>query len=176
MWTPWIAGSAPLYTREFWQSCLDRLNEHGMMVTWTFGAQTDEQAFKILLKTFQSIFGHTTVLLTPQGPYVLLLGSRDPIRVDSERISGRLAGRSPNAFPTFIPDERTFLAAFVAGEEQVRKYVDGSPVAVNTLERPALRYPFPWSSVPERTALDGIKELRAEEGHRPWVSSGPRNQ
>ena len=170
-WGPWIAGSAALYTREFWKLCSAKLEPGGLFVTWTFARGTDDRTLKILLRTFDSVFAHTRVLLTPDAHYILLVGSQEPVVLDPERIRAAFDGLShvKNAFGPFISNTQEFLSYFVADDHQIRAYARDES-SMNTLDRPVLELS---SSRPGRVH-GNLGALEFSEGPRRAQSPASR--
>ncbi len=55
----WSAGTVNLYTKEFFELCKDRLNDHGIFCLWIPSAQGDEM--RMIMKTFVSVFPNASV-------------------------------------------------------------------------------------------------------------------
>jgi spermidine synthase len=87
---PWMAGIAALYTREFFSACRDRLAPGGMAAVFLHLYSMDLPTFRNLIRTFQSVFPHTSLWETGFGLDYLLAGARDSIDVDWEHLAGRM--------------------------------------------------------------------------------------
>ena len=87
----WIAGMAGLFTREFYGTCRDRLNEGGLMAQWIHAYSIPADAFRDAIATFTSVFPHVTLWeLWVSGDY-LLVGSTKPLVIDADAVGRRLA-------------------------------------------------------------------------------------
>ncbi|MGQ0550662.1 MAG: fused MFS/spermidine synthase [Armatimonadota bacterium] len=123
----WVAGTAVLYTREFYQTARARLDTDGMFVQWVQKAGLAPQSFRLIVATFQRSFPHTSVWSA--GPtHALLLGSPSAQRWDLERVQSRMS-----AIPGVADDLRAIgiwhplalFAAFVLGEEDTGRFTMG---------------------------------------------------
>jgi spermidine synthase len=90
---PWVKGAAALYSREYFQLCLERLNPGGIVTQWVPLYETNLDAVRSQFATFFQVFSDGTVwgnALDGQGYDVVLLGQREPVRIDMEAIQQRL--------------------------------------------------------------------------------------
>ncbi|MBI3326869.1 MAG: fused MFS/spermidine synthase [Nitrospinae bacterium] len=87
---PKFAGSANLYTREFYQLSYNRLSEGGILVQWLPYHQVDNANMKAVIKTFQQVFAQTSLWYTRFKEYAILVGTRGPFQIDFARLEQRL--------------------------------------------------------------------------------------
>lgn len=83
--SPVQAGVNNLYSKEFYEQSRQRLNPGGLMMQWLplhLVGQEDAQA---IVKTFQSVFPHTSVWNSYLTRIVLLVGSDKPQVLDKSR-------------------------------------------------------------------------------------------
>jgi spermidine synthase len=93
-----ILGSGNLYTRDYFELCRAHLNPGGLISQYLPLHKLRTAEFLGIIKTFQSVFPNCTVWL---GHYhAVLLGSLDPIQVDFQKWSDRVAklGADPNFY------------------------------------------------------------------------------
>jgi predicted membrane-bound spermidine synthase len=82
----WIAGMAGLFTQEFYRMCEARLADDGIMCQWFHAYKMPQESFRDALATFHSVFPHVMLWeLWVAGDYIVI-GSKKPIVVDSEKI------------------------------------------------------------------------------------------
>ncbi len=75
-----ILGSGSLYTSDYFQQCRDHLNPGGMVSQYLPLHKLRPQEFLGIIKTFESVFPHSTVWL---GHYhAVLLGGLNPLEID----------------------------------------------------------------------------------------------
>jgi spermidine synthase len=83
--SPVQAGVVNLYSKEFYEQALNRLNPDGLMMQWLPLHLVGPDDAKAIIKTFQEVFPHTSVWNSFLTRIVLLVGSRKPIELDNTR-------------------------------------------------------------------------------------------
>ncbi|MGB7769690.1 MAG: fused MFS/spermidine synthase [Verrucomicrobiia bacterium] len=149
---PKSADSWVLYTREFYQLVHDHLTTNGVFVEWLprHGLTTAE--YKIIVRTFLSVFPHTSLWVT-QGmdaegscvPYTLLVGTSQPLSIDVTQLGARLreepVRRDLERYGLDTP--AGFLDSFLCSEITLRHWVGEGPV--NTDNLPYTQYETRYS-------------------------------
>jgi spermidine synthase len=75
-----ILGSGSLYTREYFELCRNRLTDNGMVSQYLPLHKLSLSDFLGIIKTFHSVFPHSTVWL---GHFhAVLIGSKQPLTID----------------------------------------------------------------------------------------------
>src|SRR5262249_21772117 len=87
---PWMAGVAGVFTREYYESCQDRLQTNGLMVQWVQIYETDDETLNLVLRTFSSVFPFLSIW-RPGLSDLALLGSVEPFEPDLEAWLRRFA-------------------------------------------------------------------------------------
>ncbi len=90
---PWVKGSATLYTREYFEMVKAHLNPGGLVTQWVPLYETDAETVKSEFATFFEVFPDGSIWANelPEGGYdVFLLGARDPILIDVDRLQKRM--------------------------------------------------------------------------------------
>jgi spermidine synthase len=91
---PWMAGSAALYSIEYYELAKRRLNEGGFISQWMQLIEVDEASVKSLVGTFLEIFPEGTLwsnhIPVDGGNDLIMLGQVAPLRVDAVGITSRL--------------------------------------------------------------------------------------
>jgi spermidine synthase len=91
---PWMAGSAALYSIEYYELAKRRLNEGGFISQWMQLIEVDEATVKSLVGTFLEIFPEGTLwsnhIPVDGGNDLIMLGQVAPLRVDAVGITSRL--------------------------------------------------------------------------------------
>ncbi len=82
---PWIAGIGNLFTTEFFEICRDRLSDNGIICQWIHKINMREKDLKTVFRTFTSVFDQHAQLWD-LGYDCLLIGSKQPVRLDSSRL------------------------------------------------------------------------------------------
>jgi spermidine synthase len=76
--SPWMAGAAPLFTRELFEAARDRLNPGGLFCQWTHATRASQADVQSIIATFADVFPGGSLWLVGDGD-VLLVGGREPI-------------------------------------------------------------------------------------------------
>lgn len=140
------AGTAVLYSREFYAACRDRLGTSGVMMEWMpYDQSVDE--FRSHVRTFADVFPHLTIVFGPGGNGVFMLGSGEPITIDAGRARAILerpgviadlaatpdaAGRTLDTWTALVP-----RSIWVTDSEARRFAGDAAPI---TDDRPLTEY------------------------------------
>src|SRR5207237_112708 len=73
---PWMAGIAPLFTREFFEAARARLKPDGVICQWAHAYDISDRDLRSIVRTFGSVFPRATIWLVGDGD-VLLVGAND---------------------------------------------------------------------------------------------------
>ncbi len=149
---PKAVDSWILYTKEFYELARARLSEDGIAVQWVPLHGLSEREFKIIVRTFQSVFEETTLWVNTgfevygQAAYVKMVGTKEPLLIDYKELALRLdeprIERDLEPFGMAEPQE--LLDSFLAGPRAVAAWTDGLPV--QTDNRPIVPYITAFSS------------------------------
>lgn len=91
---PWVKGAASLYTKEYFEAVKEHLNPGGVVTQWVPLYESNMAAVKSEVATFLQVFPHGTVWannVDGKGYDVVMLGGRDTLSIDINRIEQRLA-------------------------------------------------------------------------------------
>ncbi|MFH1680629.1 MAG: fused MFS/spermidine synthase [Candidatus Eisenbacteria bacterium] len=131
--------SPALYTSDFYEACRARMTGKGVICAWVPTNSFTERQFRILLKTFLSVFPHSSLWYVNPN-HLVLIGTLEPLRLDwSEflRKTGIPAVREDLARYT-MEDPYRLLAFYLMDEHAIDRYTRGVPV--NTDDKPYLEY------------------------------------
>jgi spermidine synthase len=139
---PWIAGIGNLFTVEFFEECRKKLKAEGLMVQWLHLYEIDDETFKLVVRTFRSVFPHVTIWQSLVAD-VLLIGSKQPLSFNEEDLRRRfdLPPVRADLKRIEIPDVATLLSLQMLSEERVEDFAGVG--ALNTEDRPLLEYGAP---------------------------------
>jgi spermidine synthase len=84
--SPWVTGVDKLFSKEFYQVGLDRLNENGLYAQWFPLGYMDAETFRIILATFASVFPYATIFEAGRDGAITLIGSRHAPVPNVERL------------------------------------------------------------------------------------------
>ena len=85
------AGVINLYTVEFYREALAHLAPDGVMLQWIPTGQAPMDDERRLLAAFAQVFPHRTMWWQMGGGTVLLIGTREPLRIDYQRLRTHMA-------------------------------------------------------------------------------------
>ena len=143
---PTHAGAGLLYSREYFALVRNALAESGVVVQWV--GQRSDLHYKLIARTFQSVFPETTVWVNGS----LLIGSTRPLTLDRAALERRFGepGLQASLAAAGLPDAQTLLDHYTAGPEQLRKFLGDGPILTD--DRPLLEY---YLSLPnDQTPVD----------------------
>lgn len=141
------AGAATVYSREYFELVRRALAPGGVVMQW-IGAG-GEFEYKLLLRTFLSVFPETTVW----GDGALLLGSVTPLRLSQERFEQRR--RDSDFRAVFDWDLATIQRLYVAGPDALRALAGEGPVLTD--DRPLIEYFLSMPTPVQRIDLSGLR-------------------
>jgi spermidine synthase len=130
---PVRAGSASLYSKEYFTLVRDRLNEDGIALQWFGGT---EQEYRLVARTFADVFPYVT--LWDNG--TLLVGTKRPLRISPESFNWKLQVPGLRDALAAI-DIRSFddlLHEFWGGPSDLREHIGDGPLLTD--DRPILEY------------------------------------
>ncbi|GIW06235.1 MAG: spermidine synthase [Dehalococcoidia bacterium] len=128
------AGSATLYSVEYYRLVASRLTENGVMTQWI--PPFSDYQYKMILRTFLTAFPHAT--LWQSGD--LIIGSNSPIVIDRARLQARFADPKTAAAlrEAGITNPNDFLSRFNATADEVRARIGPGPIITD--DRPYIEY------------------------------------
>ncbi|PCI36809.1 MAG: hypothetical protein COB53_08405 [Elusimicrobia bacterium] len=127
---PLAYDSWALYTTEFYRLVRARLTEGGVFAQWLPTAEMPEDAFRLRVRTFQSVFPHASLWNVPGSGQSLLIATPKPLLIDKGALQSRLDRFLPavDAAAYGIAKAEEYEKYFVAGEEGLRDYAGEGPV------------------------------------------------
>jgi len=79
---PWIAGiGGSLFTKEYYEICKERMKPEGIICQWVQMYSLGPEDFKMIIRTFYSVFPEGVIWIGREGD-LLLLGSLQPLAFD----------------------------------------------------------------------------------------------
>jgi len=86
---PWLAGTAGVFSREFWEITKSRLNEGGIFAQWVNLFRMDAPTLKSLLKAFYSVYPEGMVFADSSN--IIMVGSAQKLTFDYKRFNTLLS-------------------------------------------------------------------------------------
>ena len=164
---PKSSDSWVLYTREFYELISAHLSTDGVFVQWLPMHDLSVAEYKIILRTFQSVFPHASLWISHgisemggYNTYTLLVSTPRRLAIDVEILQRKLSAPAVVADlrPWGLGDPVGVLENFVCGEESLRRWT-GQGV-INTDDLPYTQYKTRYSgdSGKLENALAGLIE------------------
>jgi spermidine synthase len=127
---PVNSSSWALFTREFYTLTQQRLAPGGVFVQWLPFHDLSQRDYRDIVRTFQSVFPHTTLWYTG-GTHTFLVGTPEPLtRTQVEAMAQRL---KEQGFAGDFGDEQQFVGDFLMDEATVARYAaEGRVVSDDT--------------------------------------------
>jgi spermidine synthase len=163
---PKSADSWVLYTQEFYRLVRDHLTTDGVFVEWLPMHGLSPAEYKIVVRTFLSVFPHASLWVThgmdAQGnyvPYTLLAGTLQPLSIDVTKLQNRLQAepvrRDLERYGLDTP--AGFLDSFLCAETTLRHWVGEGPI--NTDDLPYTQYETRYSKGVKIDTADFIEPM-----------------
>ncbi len=172
---PKSGDSWVLYSQQFYHQVQEHLNDKGVFVQWVpiHGLRTEE--FKIIIRTFQSVFPHSVLWITQgageqgrMGIYALLAGMPEPLKIDAGKLRDRLDAEPVrrDLEPFALNTPAGFLDSFLCAEDALRKWAGVGPV--NTDDLPYTYYETGYS---KGVLLNPAQLIEAGEDIWPYLTN-----
>jgi spermidine synthase len=131
---PHHAGAGSLYSAEYFQLAREALKDDGVMVQWI--SLHTGQHYKLILRTFLSVFPEASLW----GDGSLVVGSKQPLRLDAETFARRMAepGVREALAPLGVHDFASPEALHVADGPALRAFAGDGPLLTD--DRPLVEY------------------------------------
>ncbi|MBI5492816.1 MAG: fused MFS/spermidine synthase [Deltaproteobacteria bacterium] len=168
---PALAGVVNLYTKEYYELAKAHLKEGGIISQWIPLYNLSISDVKTMVRTFQSVFPHTTVWIANTD--IFMIGSPDAARIDFARLRQRIGLENIRALLTPIDLEAPyeFLNTFLMNEDMVREYAGDAPVMSDDM--PIVEFTGP-RSLNVNTVSPNIAELlKYREPVAPYLDLDP---
>jgi len=185
---PWISGVSNLFTREFFETGLERLSPDGVWGQWVQMYGMDDGDLRTLLGTFSDVFPHVALFAAAEDADLVLVGSRRPLTLDPYDAAALLEDdlvRQEELRAIGVVTPYDLLAYFQMDGAALRELSDGVPR--NTDDNMRIEFSAPRNlhreTVPENLAVlyehlqspwlgtveHGLGMGRAYAGRKEWV-------
>jgi spermidine synthase len=152
---PRLAGCSTLYSKDYFENARRLLKPNGIMTNWFPIAEGED--FRILLKTFHSVFPYVSVWLamTHINKHALVVGSLHEIEIDTEDFLTRFEQYAQNDLKSVDLDNPIFfLDAFQMDETVLGNLLDDS-IPTHTINHPILEF-----TERKEDAVENVSALR----------------
>src|SRR5262249_45090027 len=147
----------------------------GVVVVWMPLGGLSLDMFKLALRTFHHVFGEMAVFFMDNEPthYILLVGWRDKMEINFQRMKERLADPTVKAdLPELsLDDPVKILSTWITGGQALERYLAGG--SYNTENFPYLEFGSPKYGYADRPILDNLASLLAiRNSSREFLTPG----
>jgi spermidine synthase len=157
---PWVAGTANLFTVDFYELVRARLAPDGIFGQWFQLYEVSEDSFKTVVASLHEVFPHVAIFMSKSAE-VVVLASSVPIEIPWETLKARF--HEEEVYEAFyglrIRNPFELFHFFFAGTEQVEKYIEGAP-ALNTDDNVWLEHRMPYDFFGVKTGDLELELLR----------------
>ncbi len=156
---PYRAGVASLFTREFYRSVAQRLDDDGLFIQWVQAYEVDRATVETIIATLADVFPEVEVWQSHQLD-LLLVASRHPRQLFADELRARLREQplAAAAAAAWRADSlEDVLARYVAGPELCRR-IHAQVSARNRDDRNLVEFSF--AKTLSRQGLFEVAELR----------------
>lgn len=156
---PSAAGVVNLYSRDFYQLAARRLEKNGLLAQWLPLPTQNIEDSQSLVRSFLDVFPYAT-LWTSEFHEMLLVGSMEPIELDTARIRQRFEQPTVSSAlgEVGIDSAATLLATWVTDRRGLERFA-GNALPV-TDDQPRIEY-APWVRSKEiARVLPALLDLR----------------
>ena len=121
---PVHAGAGKVWSIEYWELARDALADGGLMLQWV----PDERDvhYEMIVRSFLEVFPNATAWANGS----MLVGTREPLRIDADAFDARLADPATRAAleSVGIVDATSLAGLYTAGPDELRAFVGPGPV------------------------------------------------
>jgi predicted membrane-bound spermidine synthase len=158
---PSAAGVVNLYSREFYELCLERLAPGGLMAQWWPLPTQNEEDSRSLVRAFLDVFPHVSAWSTEMHE-ILLVGSLEPLALDGPRVANRFErGTIRTALAEVgVESPEALLGTWITDRAGLEAFAGDAPPVTD--DRPRIEYAA-WVRRGEiRRVLPRLLELATE--------------
>lgn len=154
-------SNANLYDYQYFSLTRQKITDDGMVVVWMPLAGLSDEAFRVALRTFHRVFPHMEVFYMNNEPthYILLLGTKQPLRVDLARMRRKLQNEKVAADlrELHLDCAEKILSCFVCGRQALDNFLAGN--VLNTEDFPYLEFESPRFGYGDAPILMNLESL-----------------
>jgi len=154
---PWVSGAGSLYAAEHFQLCKSRLKEGGIIAQWLPLYEMPERDFKMVIRTFQSVFPHITLWLAHGD--AILIGTEDQLRINYKTLMRKLSNEKvqKDMRMLYVDSSFDFLTSLKMGKNELAEYA--ADAEINTDDHPILEFSAP-KALHSETVADNLEAIR----------------
>jgi spermidine synthase len=155
----WFAGSANLYSREFYELCRDRLTERGVLQQWLQLHHIHRRELAAVLRTLHVVFPHSALFVG--GNQGIIVASQSPLSASRKQLE-ELGARTTIQETLGGAKLEQLLGRMVLSGPELERFIRESEGGdlISTDDNLYLEYATPKGNVLDYdTSIRGVKEL-----------------
>lgn len=166
---PWTAGAANVLSKEYFTLCRNHLNRNGLMSQWIPLQFIYPEDLKSIVKTFHSVFPHTSVWFSNMD--IFLIGSMNKIHIDFKRLNENFFQDKirRDLEKVDISSPFSLLSRFIMDERKLAEYM-GDNIHITTDDHPVLEFSAPKNRHVYTLAKNLMELIRYREDTSPIAS------
>lgn len=174
---PWMAGIGNLFSQDFYKIAYAKLSEDGTFCQWVQGYNISPELFKVVLKTFSSVFPNTTLWFSQPGD-LLLIGRKDhrgTVAIEYQKYMSYLRSHPAVARDMLkigLARPYGLNATYLFTDRQVREFAGSA--RLNTDDKPILEYLAP-RDLYITTSEDLLRQLYLIYGNEVFIGAPTGN-
>ncbi len=140
---PWVSHSSTMFSKEVFELYKKIIKDDGIVMQWFHLYRMGNEDLKMIIKTFTSVFPHTTLWGKANSPDIILIGSPRPLSLDFREFSQRLKveGVAQDLARIESSDIFQMLSYFLMDEKNLAAYAGDR--RENTDDHPRLEFSAP---------------------------------
>lgn len=142
---PLEAGTASLYSEEFYQLAKNRLKPNGIMCQWIPFDQPNEAVWKMMLRSARKVFPYVYVF-EPNDAQAMVIGSNEPVKVSFADLQKRMSATpeiSRSLAEVGLDNVYALLATYLFGNATCDKLIGQEGLTI-TDDHPRVEYFLPY--------------------------------
>jgi spermidine synthase len=126
---PWMTVASNLFTEDFFRMAATRLRSDGIFCQWVQNYCLPADDMRSIVAAFRSAFPNVLLFETFEGVDLVLLGSREPLNLDLDRMEYRMSELRVwmDLARVGVRSPADVLPLFRLGPEEVDRLVEGAP-------------------------------------------------
>ncbi|MCF8224988.1 MAG: fused MFS/spermidine synthase [Bacteroidales bacterium] len=146
-----------IYTKDFYELCLRKLSENGVMCQWIPTNWMTYEEYRILIRSFTEVFNHASLWIINDAHTIILGSSKCPgysiTDIEEKLVSDSLVDYLEQSYYMNVTD---ILKHFCMKDEQLNKFTSG--VALNSDDKPVIEFSHEINRAPNKQILTSLKE------------------
>jgi len=171
---PKMFDSWTLYTREFYELVQSRLKPGGVFCQWVL-IPLPGDSIKIILKTFQTVFPHSSFWCIYGSSQCMMLGLPERMELDYQELSERLEPvLGPSGLAEYgIEDTEKFLSYLWLGEDELEASLEGFD-RISTDDLPHAQFQVDRGFEGKRASLDLLEHQATPAAYLTHLGPEPQ--